>query len=111
MRAEWNVLLSIDYLSSIDCWANLEEMQQVIPFHGDKFTQILLNSSSIDAVVPAHDLSFATGYIIDVLFIMVKASRPMTFQFLTLSMWKNIGRNGKIDQKIFKIHILSGLLQ
>ena len=102
MRAEWNVLLSIDYLSSIDCWANLEEMQQVIPFHGDKFTQILLNSSSTDAVVPANDLSFATGYIIAVLFIMVKASRPMTFQFLTLSMWKNIGRNGMIDQTIFK---------
>ena len=45
MKSEWTILLSVDYLSKIDCWATLEELQQVIPFHSDKFTQIILNSS------------------------------------------------------------------
>ena len=38
MRAEWNLLLSIEYLSKINCWATLEDLQTVIPYHGDTFT-------------------------------------------------------------------------
>ena len=102
MKSEWTTLLSIDYLSKIDCWATLEELQQVIPFHADKFTQIILNSSDAAACIPSHDLSFCTSYIIAVLFLMVKASRPMTFQYLTVTMVQNIKENGIIDQTVFK---------
>ena len=103
MRSEWNVLLSVEYLSKIDSWATLEDMQQVLPFNADKFTQVLLNASSGDnVIVPAHDLSFCTSYIISVLFIMVKASRPMTFQYLTVTMFNSIGKDGMIDQTNFK---------
>ena len=102
MRVKWYTVLSIDHLSSINCWATLEEMQEVIPYHADKFTQILLNCSHLDTTVAAHDLSFATSYIIAVLFIMVKPSRPMTFQHVTVSMIFDIGKDGMIDQTVFK---------
>ena len=45
MKAEWAVLLSIDYLSSIKCWATLEELQNVIPCHSNRFAQIMLNTA------------------------------------------------------------------
>ena len=102
MRSEWNVLLSVEYLSSINCWATLNDLQDVIPFHGDKFAQILVNSSTESAIVSPHDLSFCTSFVTTILFLMVKASRPMTYQVLTAEMFRNIDYNGFIDQTIFK---------
>ena len=102
MRSEWNVLLSVEYLSKINCWATLEDLEAVIPYHGNKFSQILINSSVDGATIPSHDLSFCTSYIVAVLFLMVKASRPMTYQYLTVTMIKSIGEDGIIDQTIFK---------
>ena len=74
MRAEWSTLLNIEYLTKIACWASLGDLQRVIHLHGDKFTQIILNSTAKGAIVPSHDLSFGTLYILAVLFLMVKAS-------------------------------------
>jgi len=102
MRIEWNNVLSIEYLESINCWATLEQLQEVIPYHGDKFSQILLNASRTSAYVPSHDLSFATSYVVAILFLLVKASRPMTYQYLTVQMLQNIDQNGIIDQTMFK---------
>lgn len=102
MRSEWNTLLSIEYLSSINCWATLDDLQNVIPYHGDRFTQILINSTLENVIVPPHDLSFATSFTVAVLFLMVKASRPMTFQYLTVDMINNIGCQGIIHQTMFK---------
>ena len=102
MRSEWHVLLTIEYLSSISCWATLEDLQMVIPYHGDRFAQTLINSATRNAVIPAHDLSFCTSFIVTVLFLMIKASRPMTFQFLTVDMINNIDSSGVIDQTMFK---------
>ena len=67
-------------------------MQNVIPFHADKFSQILLNASCETPVVPAHDLSFCTSFVVAVLFLMVKASRPMSYQYLTVKMVLDVGR-------------------
>lgn len=102
MRSEWHVLLSLEYLSSINCWATLEDLQSVIPYHGDRFAQILINSTTRNAVLPAHDLSFCTSFIVSVLFLMIKGSRPMTFQFLTVGMVNRIDSSGMIDQTLFK---------
>ena len=110
MRAEWNILLSVEYLTKIDCWASLEDLQKVLPYHGDRFTQILLNSSAEGVAVPSHDLSFCTSYIIAVLFLLVKASRPMTYQYLTVTMIRNIGADGFIDQTTFKTQEKYGLI-
>jgi len=102
MRSQWNVLLSIEYLSSINCWATLNDLQNVIPFHGDRFAEIILNSSIESAIVSPHNLSFCTSFTATVLFLMVKASRPITFQYLTVEMFTNIDSNGFIDQTLFK---------
>ena len=103
MKSEWSVVLSVEYLSSINCWASLDDLQSVIPYHANKFTQILINCGNGEAVVPSHDLSFCTAFIVTVLFILVKGSRPMTYKFLTLEMITSLGKNGGIiDQTKFK---------
>ena len=101
MRAEWNTILSIEYLTKIDCWATLEDLNRVIPFHANKFAQIMINRSE-SFEIPAHDLTFCTSFITTVFFLLVKASRPMTFQNLTVSMISNVDANGYIDQTAFK---------
>ena len=78
--------MRVDYLSSINCWAKLEELQKVIPYHSEKYKQIILKSSSPFASILAHDLSFATSFIVAALLLMVKTSRSMIYQFLTVQM-------------------------
>ena len=90
--------MRVDYLNSINCRAKLEELQKVIPYHSEKHKQIILNASSL----LTFDLSFATSFIVAALFLMVKASHPMTYQFLTMQMIESIGENGIINQTIFK---------
>ena len=102
MRCEWNVLLSVDYLTKINCWASLDEMQLVIPHHAERFAQIISNISHENYNPPAHDLSFCTAFLTAIFFLLVKASRPMTFQYLTVEMVNNIDGNGMIDQTAFK---------
>eukprot|EP00111_Clytia_hemisphaerica_P005816 TCONS_00016828-protein len=55
-----------------------------------------------ESFIPSHELSFATSFIIAVLFLMVKAARPMSYQFLTVKMISAIGSDGIIDQCTFK---------
>ena len=102
MRVEWRTVLSLEYLESINCWATLEELQRVIPYHSDRYKQIILNSHDRVHPIAAHKLSFATSFIVVVLFLMVKASRPMTYQYLTVAMVRSIGESGIIDQTTFK---------
>ena len=102
MKFHWREVLSVDYLDNIKCLAKLEELQKVIPYHSKKYKQIILNESSPLASIAAHDLSFATSFIVAALFLMIKASRPMTYQFLTVQMVESIGENGIINQTIFK---------
>ena len=78
MKSEWKEVLSVDYFNSINCWPKLEELQKVIPYHSEEYKQIILNASSPFSSIVAHDLSFATSFIVAALFLMVKASRPMT---------------------------------
>ena len=70
MKSNWREVLSVDYLNSTNCWANLEELQKVIPHHSD---------------------------IVAALFPMVKTSRPMTYQFLTVQMLESINENEIIN--------------
>ena len=102
MKSDLREVLSNDYLNSINCWAKPEELQKGIPYHSERYKQIILNASSPVTSVAAYDLSFATSFIVAALFLMVKASRPMTYQFLTVQMIESIGDNGIINQTIFK---------
>ena len=102
MKSDWREVLSVDYLNRINCWAKLEELQKVILYHSEKVKQIILNASSPFTSIAAHDLSFATSFIIAALFLIVKVSRPMTYQFLTVQMVESVSENGIINQTIFK---------
>ena len=104
MKSDWREVLSVDYLNSINCWVKqkVKRLQKVIPYHSEKYKQIILYASSPFTSLAAHDLSFATSFILAALFLPVKASRPMTYQFLTVQMVESIDENGIIDQTIFK---------
>ena len=103
MKSDWREVLGVDYLNSISDWAKHEQLQKVISYHSDKYKQIIFfNASSPLTSVVAHDLSFATSFIVAALFLMVKASRPMTYQFLTVQIIESIDENGIINQAIFK---------
>ena len=100
MRVEWKTVLSIEHLESVNCWASLTELQKVLPFYEVRFAQVV-NLARGDAVGP-HDLTFATSFIVTVMFLKVKGSRPMTYQFLTVPMVRSALRTGVIDQAQFK---------
>ena len=100
MRVEWSTLLSIEHLESINCWASLADLQKVVPYHEDKYNQVI-NLAQINAHI-SHDLSFATSFVVTLLFLKVKGSRPMTFQFLTVKMFLSAMKTGMIDQTHFK---------
>ena len=102
MKAEWKTVLSVEYLESINCWATLKDLEKVVPYHSNKYKQIVINARNINSHVAPHDLSFATSFIVSVLFLMVKPSRPMSYQNLKVSMIKNIQNDGFIDQTSFK---------
>ena len=58
---------------------------------------------TIPGQVNPLDLTFATKFVAVYLFIKVKGSRPMTYQYLTVDMVKTAKENGGfIDQKKFK---------
>ena len=86
----------------INCRATLADLQKVIPFHANKYKQTILNSITPSSCVAPHDLSFATSFIVAVLFLMVKASRVMTYKHLTVEMINSIGDNGIIKQSLLK---------
>ena len=102
MKLQWNAVLNIDYLNSINCWATLADLQKVIPFHANRYKQIILNSTTPSSCIAPHDLSFATSFIVAVLLLMVKVSRPMTYKHLIIEMIKSIGANGIINQTFSK---------
>ena len=86
MKLQWNEVLSFNYLNSINCWVKLADLQKVIPFHANRYKEIILNSATPSSSIPPHDLSFATSFIVTFLFLMVNASRPMTYKHLTVEM-------------------------
>ena len=68
----------------------------------NRYKQIILNSTTPSSCKATHDLSFATSFIVAVLFLMVKASRPMNYKHLAVEMIKSNGENGISNQKLFK---------
>ena len=101
MRLEWNKTLSIEYFEKNNCWASFNELQSVIPFHKKRFDQILCDIRN-GSFALCHDLSFCTSFIVCVLFLKVKASRPMTYQCITTDMVDKANFNEIIDQTEFK---------
>ena len=103
MRIEWNRILDIDYLEKQGCWASYENLQSVVPYHEKRFLTLITQAKEKDNFIAPNDLSFCTHFIVTLLFLSVKATRPMTYQYLTVDMINSIkGENGTIDQTMFK---------
>ena len=104
MRVQWSEQLDVDTLERKGHWASLQDLQKVIPFHLERYKKILdlCKSDGGSSVTPA-DLTFATRFITTFLFLRVKGTRPMTYQFLTMEMLRHAKKNGGfIDQRKFK---------
>ena len=46
MKLQWNVILSVNYLNSINCCATLPDLQNVIPFHANAINAIIMHTAS-----------------------------------------------------------------
>ena len=101
MRLQWHTVLTVEHMQEAGCWATLQEMKQVIPFHQERFDKVIHACENHDQVSP-NDISFCTAFITALLFLEVKASRPMTYQYLTTDMVSAINTEGFIDQTTFK---------
>eukprot|EP00795_Rhopilema_esculentum_P017891 gene17891-biopygen2671 len=103
MRVQWTVELDVDTLERKGHWASLKDLQKVIPFHMGRYKKIVAKCREHSAEVSASDLTFSTRFITTFLFLRVKGSRPMTYQFLTIGMLRSAAKNGGyVDQKKFK---------
>ena len=85
-RIHWSMALDIDTLVDKGHWATMEELQQVIPLHLGRYDEILTLCKTSPRSVLQTDLRFATRFIAMFLFLNVKGTRPMTYQYLTLEM-------------------------
>lgn len=103
MRLQWTHDLDIDTLEARGHWATMEELLEAVKFHLPCFENTVKVCKTSPAQVNPSDLTFATKFVAMYLFIKVKGSRPMTYQFLTVDMVATAKENGGfIDQKAFK---------
>ncbi|CAH3023599.1 unnamed protein product [Porites evermanni] len=103
MRLQWTSELDIDALEAKGHWATLEELLEVVGRYLPRYENVLKSCKEKSGAVLPIDLSFATKFVAVCLFIKVKGSRPMTYQYLTLEMVSKAKTNGGfVDQKIFK---------
>ena len=78
-------------------------MENVIPYHVGKFKLLIDKCKNQNPLPTKNELCFCTRFLTTFLFLRVKCSRPMTFQYLTLSMIDKARVNkGFIDQTEFK---------
>ena len=103
MRLQWTNELDIDTLESKGHWATLEELLEVVKRYLPRYENVLKACKDKPGTVSPLELSFATKFLAVYLFIKVKGSRAMTYQYLTVEMVRSAKNNdGFVDQKMFK---------
>ena len=103
MRLQWTQDLDIETLEARGHWATMAELLEVVKFHLPRYENTVKICISSPAQVNPSDLTFATKFLAMYLFIKLKGSRPMTYQFLTVDMIAAAKeKGGFIDQKAFK---------
>ena len=91
MRLQWSQDLDID---------TLDDFLRVVTFHLPRFENTVKTCKNYPNQVNLSDLTFATRFVSMYLFIKVKGSCPMTYQYLTVDMVNAAKANGGlIDQK------------
>ena len=86
MRLKWTQYLDIETLEARGHWATMEEMLEVDTYHLPRYEHIVKMCETKPSQVNPSDLTFATKFLAMYLFIKVKGSRPMTYQYLTVGM-------------------------
>ena len=103
MRLQWTQDLDIETLEARGHWATMEELLEVVKIHLPRYENTVKICKSSPNQVNPSDLTFAAKFVAMYLFIKVKGSRPMTYQYLTLDMITTAKeKGGFIDQKTFK---------
>ena len=104
MRLQWTQDLDVETLEARGHWAPMEELLVVVSFHLPPYEQTVKTCQNDARQVNPSDFTFATKFLATYLFIKVKGSRPMTYQYLTVDMVKAAKENGGfIDQKKIKM--------
>ena len=100
---EYSRNLDLESLIIKDSWSSLEEMEEVIPFHAQRFTEVYQRCANASTEVSINDLAFASRFVATYLFLRVKCTRPRSFQYLTIPMIDKAKTNGGfVDQTEFK---------
>ena len=86
MRLQWTQDLDIETLEARGHCATTEELLEVVKFHLPRYENTVKIYISSSAQVNPSDLTFATTFVAMYLFIKVKGSRSMTYQYLTVDM-------------------------
>ena len=103
MRLQWVRDLDIETLEAKGHWATMAELADVIAVNLPRYENILKSCWSNPEMASPLDLSFATRFVAVYLFVKVKGSRPMTYQYLKVEMIEKAKKNnGFVDQKNFK---------
>ena len=103
MRLQWTQDLDIETLESKGHWATMEELLEVVTLHLPCYEQTVKTCKSNPGQVNPSDLTFSTKVLTMYLFIKVKTSRPMTYQYLRVEVVNTAKENGGfIDQKTFQ---------
>ena len=102
-KLEYARNLDLETLISRNSWASIEEMEEVIPYHTPKYKYVVNKCKIEDGQPSVSELCFATRFIVTFLFLRVKCTRPMSYRFMTIDMFKVAKENGGfIDQTLFK---------
>ena len=102
-KLEYSRNLDLEQLICRKSWATVAEMEEVIPYHTPKYKYVIEKCQSEEGCPTISHLAFATRFIATFLFLRVKCTRPMTYQYITLDMVQNAKKNGGfIDQTAFK---------
>ena len=103
MRLQWTQDLDVESLEAKRHWESMEELLQVVSFHLPRDEETVKTCQNDPGQVNPSELTFATKFLATYLFIKLKGSRPMTYQYLTVEMVKAAKVNGGfIDQKTSK---------
>ena len=94
MRIHWKKDLDVDILESKGSWATFKELQSVLPYHVPRYKVIVENCKTCASLVSPSDLTFATRFIATFLFLRIKATRAMTYQYLTVEMFEHAKMKG-----------------
>ena len=94
MRLQWINELDIDTLESKRTLGHARRALEVVACYLPRYENVLKTCKNKPATVSPLELSFATKFLAVYLFIKVKGSRPMTYQFLTVDMVRTAKTNG-----------------